>query len=437
MKKVKPSILSGFPEYLPATQIAFNKMLDSIRADFEKYGFTPIETPTIEKSEVLFAKGGGETEKEIYRFQKGENDLALHYDLTVPLARYVAQHENNLVFPFRRYQIQKNWRAERPQKGRFREFYQCDIDIVGSDSVLHDAEVVAVVNDVFTNLAIGKFTIKINNRKLLFGFVQHLGLSKQATKILRLIDKLDKIGLQNLESELKELGLSKGEVLQLLDFCNITGLPTEIVKALKGLSISNEMFVSGVNELKEVSDALVALKVPSKNYCFDLHIVRGLDYYTGTVYETTLNDYPEFGSICSGGRYDDLAEYYTKTHLAGVGISIGLTRLFSALQDAGLVKELSITTAKVLIVPLDSKYSSNALTVAAKLRSENINTQVYYEGGKVAKAMRFADKLKIGNVVLIGEQEIKNKTYTLKSMNTGEQKTLDLKQVIKILNSKF
>lgn len=435
MKTVTPRVLSGFPEYLPQAQIQFNNMLRVIAEVYESYGFVPIETPAIELAEILLAKGGGETEKEIYRFSKGDKELALHYDLTVPLARYVAEHQADLVLPFRRYQIQKNWRAERPQKGRFREFYQCDVDIIGSNSVLHDAEVVAVANEIFKRLDIGKFIIRISNRKLLSGFITSLGLDKHTSDILHLVDKLEKIGKEALIEELGKVGLSSDDSKQVLDFVSIKGAPTEIIDQLKGLSIENSMFSSGLDEVGKLFAAIKSLGVPSINYSFDLRIVRGLDYYTGTVYETNLVDYPEFGSVCSGGRYDDLAKYYTKTELPGVGISIGLTRLFACLQEANLLQAGLASTAQVLVASFGSpKTLARALEVATELRTNNINTQVYLEESKIDKQFKYADKLKIPYVVVIGEAELTSGQVVLKEMNTGEQAVLTIKEVLEKLS---
>ncbi len=434
MNKVTPRRPSGFPEYLPADQIEFNRMISAITQTYELFGFTPIETPAIELADVLLAKGGGETEKEIYRFSKGEKDYALHYDLTVPLARYVSEHQNDLIMPFRRYQIQKNWRAERPQKGRFREFLQCDVDIIGSNSVLHDAEIVAVVSEAFNRLAIGKYIIRISNRKLLSGFVEAIGLANKASDVLHLVDKLDKIGKQALVEEFGKIGLRSDDTKQVIDFVSIDGTPQEVVDQLEGLSIDNQVFSSGLSEMKELLFALEAANVNPKVYTFDLRIVRGLDYYTGTVYETNLVDYPEFGSVCSGGRYNDLTKYYSTADLPGVGISIGLTRLFAALQEANKIANTIATPNKVLIARLgDKKVLARALEVASELRSKNINTQVYLDNAKLDKQFKYADKLGVPYVIVIGDAEIESGKVVLKNMKTSEQSVISLTEVIELL----
>jgi histidyl-tRNA synthetase len=436
MNIITPRVLSGFPEYLPQQQIQFNTMLRVITEVFERYGFLPIETPAIELAEVLLAKGGGETEKEIYRFSKGDKELALHYDLTVPLARYVAGHYSDLAMPFRRYQIQKNWRAERPQKGRFREFYQCDVDIIGSDSVLHDAEVVAVVSEIFNRLQIGKFKVRISNRKLLYGFVESIGLGKKAADVLHLVDKLEKIGSDALVEELSKLGLNEEDSKQVLDFVSMQGTPEEVIDQLKGLSIDNKTFVSGLEEVEKLFAAIKSLGVEEQNYSFDLNIIRGLDYYTGTVYETILIDYPEFGSVCSGGRYNDLAKYYTKTDLPGVGISIGLTRLFACLQESNLLTKGPSTTAEVLVATFGgNKPLERALQVATELREHRINTQVYLDDAKIEKQFKYADKLSIPYVIVIGEAEAVSGKVVLKEMRSGEQAILEINEVIEKLGN--
>lgn len=383
---VKPSTLPGFIEWLPADQIAFNKMMDIIRKNYEKYGFIPVDTPVIEKSEVLLAKGGGETEKQIYRFNKGDSDLSLRFDLTVPLARFVAQHMNELTFPFRRYQIGKVYRGERNQKGRFREFYQCDIDIIGNGklNIINDAEIPSIIYSTFTDLGFNSFTIHINNRKILNGFFDAIGV-KDKVETLRIVDKLDKIGIDAVKSELKDLGLTYDAVNRIEEFINIKGTNDEILESLKKLNIENEEFCLGVEEISKVVYYIRQFGVPDKNFVIDLKIARGLDYYTGTVYETILNDYPGIGSVCSGGRYDNLAEYYTTQKLPGVGISIGLSRLFYQLKEANFFKEnTSSTLTKVLVVPMDENIAYS-IGISNELKKAGIITEVYFEEGKFAK----------------------------------------------------
>ncbi|MBW9145707.1 histidine--tRNA ligase [Clostridium sp. CM027] len=432
---VKPSILPGFMELLPADQIQFNKLADTIRETYESFGFMPIDTPVIEKSEILLAKGGGETEKQIYRFLKGSNDLSLRFDLTVPLARYVAQNFSSLTFPFRRYQIGKVYRGERNQKGRFREFYQCDIDIVGSNSlsILNDAEIPSIIYSIFNNLGFKNFTIKINNRKLLNGFFESLEIQDKS-EVLKTIDKIDKIGVTTATEELLNSGLSKEVVEKILEFINISGSNDDILLLLKNLNISNSNFKDGVCELSTVTKYIKLFGVPDDNFKIDLKISRGLDYYTGTVYETFLNEYPSIGSVCSGGRYDDLAGYYTKQKLPGVGISIGLTRLFYQLNEVGFFKNSTISSiTKALVIPLDNNIDYG-ISLANALRDKGVITEIYLEDTKLVKKLGYANKLNIPFVLLIGETEAQNKTVTIKNMLTGEQITSDFDGAHKIVN---
>jgi histidyl-tRNA synthetase len=433
---ITPSILPGFMELLPADQIVFNDMLDTIRKTYEKYGFVPIDTPMIEKSEVLLAKSGGETEKQVYRFNKGDNDLSLRFDLTVPLARYVSQHFGDLTFPFRRYHIGKVFRGEKPQKGRFREFYQCDIDIIGNEtlSVINDAEILSVIYSTFKALGFDDFTIRINNRKILNGFFESLKVTDKA-EVLRAIDKLEKIGESAVVSELKAIGLSSEDADSVLKFVNIKGSCHEVIDSLRKLKAENETFVEGINELESVINYIDSFKVPAKNYMVDLTIARGLDYYTGTIYETILNQYPSIGSVCSGGRYDNLAQNYTNKKLPGVGISIGLTRLFYQLRDAGvLCQTKKATPSKILVIPMQETMPQ-ALEIATKLRDADIAAEIYFNEGKMGKKFSYADKLGIPYVLVVGEDEIKTGKFKLKNMETGEQTELDMAQIVEKLKN--
>ena len=354
INKVTPKIMPGFMELLPEDQILFNDMMDKIREVYEKYGYLPIDTPILEYSEILLAKAGGETETQIYRFNKGDTDISMRFDLTVPLARYSAQRQNELAFPFKRYQIGKVYRGERPQRGRFREFYQCDIDVIGENlSTMYDAEIPAVIYDLFKKLNFGKFTIRINNRKVLNGFFESLDLNDITSDVLRVIDKLEKVGKEGVSSELKELELSDDKIDKILEFIEISGSNDNIIKALKNLNIENEKFIEGVSELESVIENIKCFDVDESYFTIDLTIARGLNYYTGTVYETKLNDYPKLGSVCSGGRYDDLTKYYADQNLQGVGISIGLTRLFFQLKDANIIESKNNSLLKALIIPLE------------------------------------------------------------------------------------
>lgn len=427
---LKPSILPGFLELLPSEQIAFNKMKDTIRRNYEKYGFIPQETPLIEKSEVLLAKGGGETEKQIYRFNKGDSDLSLRFDLTVPLARYVAQHMSSLTFPYRRYQIGKVYRGERNQKGRFREFYQCDIDIIGNGklSIINDAEIPSIIYSTFKDLGFDSFTININNRKILNGFFEALSISSK-TEVLRIIDKLDKIGIESVKRELREQGISEESISKIQQFISIEGTPEETFNSLKELKVSGDEFVEGVDELEKVVYYIREFKVPEENFKINLKIARGLDYYTGTVYETILNEYPSIGSVCSGGRYDNLADYYTKEKLPGVGISIGLSRLFYQLNEAGLMKKENSTLTEVLVIPMDDN-ASYAIKSANKLKEYGIISEVYFEETKFAKKLNYANKLGIPYVIIIGSDEIESGKLTLKNMQSGEQFKYSIEEIV-------
>ncbi len=432
MNKIEPRTLPGFMELLPKEQILFNKMKEKIQKSYEKFGFLPIDTPIIEMSDVLLAKAGGETEKQIYRFQKGDNDLALRFDLTVPLAKYVTEYYNDLSFPFRRYQIGKVYRGERPQKGRFREFYQCDIDIIGDGelSIINDAEMPAVIYNTIKDLGFEDFTICINNRKLLSGLFKELDLEDKSVDIMRIIDKIEKIGKENVIECLKDLELSENQINDIINFIEISGTTEEKIDSLEKLNYTNEIFNEGLEELKQVVKYVKIFGVPDSNFKVDLTIARGLDYYTGTVYETFLNEYRELGSVCSGGRYDNLAEYYTDKKLPGVGISIGLTRLFYKLNELNALKEEQNSIAKVLVVSMVED-NSKALEVATALRSQNINAEVYLENKKIKAKFKYADRLAIPYVIVIGEDEIANNTVTLKNMQTGEQETLKIEEVIK------
>ncbi|MBC8061370.1 MAG: histidine--tRNA ligase [Clostridiaceae bacterium] len=429
-KIVKPSILPGFMELLPSEQILFNKMLDTIRKNYEKYGFVPIDTPVIEKSEILLAKGGGETEKQIYRFNKGDSDLSLRFDLTVPLARYVAQHFSDLNFPFRRYQISKVFRGERNQKGRFREFYQCDIDIIGNGklSIINDAEIPTIIYSTFKDLGFDSFTIHINNRKILNGFYDALNIENKV-EVLRTVDKLDKIGFDIVKEELVKLEIEEKAIEKILNFIKIDGSNEEILKALSELEITNTIFQEGVDELTKVVHYIDCFQVPAKNYKIDLKVARGLDYYTGTIYETTLDDYPQIGSVCSGGRYDNLAEYYTNQKLPGVGISIGLTRLFYQLREANIISSGSSSLTQLLIVPLDTNIDFS-IKLASTLRMNDIITEIYFDDAKMVKKLNYSDKLGIPYVIFVGSEEIATNVLTLKDMKSGEQFKLTLDQIL-------
>ena len=424
MDIIKPRTLSGFMELLPGKQLRFEKMAQILRTTYASYGFAPLDTPVIEDAQILLAKGGGETEKQIYRFTKGDSDLALRFDLTVPLAKYVALHYNELAFPFRRFQISKVYRGERAQRGRFREFYQADIDIIGDGKldILNEAEIPAIIYKVFRGFGLSRFQIRVNNRKILNGFYAMLGLSEKSGDIMRTVDKLDKIGADKVKVILLEdCGLTDEQADEILKFIAITGTNTEVLTALEGYAGRNEMFDQGLGELKAVTANLAAFGVPEANFAVDLTIARGLDYYTGTVYETTLLDHPEIGSVCSGGRYDNLAGYYIDKPLPGVGISIGLTRLFYVLDEQGLLNPtLPSAPADALVLPMTSDPAA-AIAVAETIRSAGLRVQLYGEQKKFKQKMAYANKLEVPFAVLLGEDEIAEGVCSVKNMATGEQ----------------
>ena len=433
-EKVEPKTLPGFMELMPQDQILFDKMKNTIESVYSSYGFYPLDTPIIELSSVLLAKAGGETEKQIYRFNKGDNDLSLRFDLTVPLAKYVASRSNELIFPFKRYQIGKVYRGERPQKGRFREFYQCDIDVIGNEtlSILYDAEIPSIIYDLFKKLNIGDFTIRINNRKILTGFFNSLELNSKVTDILRIIDKIEKIGEDEVKSELSLLDIDSDKVSKIIEFIRISGDAFTKIDSLKNLGITDEVYNEGVNELETVINNIKARGLDSNFYDVDLTIARGLDYYTGTVYETILKDYPSIGSVCSGGRYENLATYYTDKKLPGVGISIGLTRLFYQLKEAGVIKTTDSSVADITILPMTENYEyvykfSNLL----KRFGVRVDTAFL---GKFKQLMRYADKQKTPYVLIIGDDEISKGVAVLKDMFTGLQTEVTLENIIEIYN---
>ena len=432
--KIEPRTLPGFMELLPNEQILFNQMKEKIQKSYEKFGFLPLNTPIIEMADVLLAKAGGETEKQIYRFNKGEHDLALRFDLTVPLAKFVAMHYGELSFPFKRYQIGKVYRGEKPQKGRFREFYQCDIDIIGDTELnyFYDAEIPNVIYTTFRDLGFEDFTIHINNRKILNGLFSSLNLINESTDIMRIIDKIAKIGEENVIKELEALKINSNAISTIMNFIKISGSNDEKLAELDNLNIKDELFANGLTELKEVTTCMKLLGLPENNFTIDLTIARGLDYYTGTVYETFLNDYPELGSVCSGGRYENLAEYYTDKKLPGVGISIGLTRLFYKLNELNAIKVDGNSISKVLVVSTSDDITP-CLPIATAFRNANINTELYMENKKIKAKFKYADKLSIPFVAIIGESEIETGTISLKNMNTGEQVQVTIDEAIKVI----
>ena len=427
MERIKPRTLSGFMELLPAKQAQMERMMKILRDTYSLYGFAALDTPAIEDAQILLAKGSGETDKQLYRFQKGDSDLALRFDLTVPLAKYVALHYNDLAFPFRRYQISKVYRGERAQRGRFREFYQADIDIIGDGKldIINEAEIPAIIYRVFRGFGLTRFQIRVNNRKILNGFYDMLGVSQRSGDIMRTVDKLDKIGKEKVQGLLvSELGLSQEIADEIMRFICISGSNEDVLAALDGYTGRNETFDMGVSELRTVTENLSAFGVPQENFAVDLTIARGLDYYTGTVYETTLLDHPEIGSVCSGGRYDNLAGYYIDKTLPGVGISIGLTRLYYVLDEQGLLNpELPSAPADALVLPM-TENTAAAISLAESLRENGIRVQLYGEQKKFKQKMTYADRLGVPFAVLLGEDELAQGKCSVKDMRTGQQLVL-------------
>ena len=439
MAKVTPRTLSGFMELPPAQQMKMERMMQILRDSYALYGFTPLDTPVIESAEVLLAKGGGETEKQIYRFQKGDSDLALRFDLTVPLAKYVAAHYAELSFPFRRYQIGKVYRGERAQRGRFREFYQADIDVIGDGKldILNEAEIPAVIYSTFTKLGLTKFRIRVNNRKLLNGFYRMNGMQEKAGDIMRTVDKLDKIGPEKVKLLLiDEVKMLPCKAENVLDFMAIRGTNAEVLEALERYRGMDEVFDQGLDELNTVAKYLTDFGVPEENFAVDLTIARGLDYYTGTVYETEMTEHPEIGSVCSGGRYDNLAEYYTDRQLPGVGISIGLTRLFYVLGEQGLLSDEIVTApCDALVLPMTEELGF-AVSAATALRRAGVRTQLYAEKKKFKAKMSYADKIGVPFAVFIGEDEVKEGLLSVKDMQTGEQVKLSPDEAAKRISAR-
>ena len=437
MQKTEPKTLPGFMELLPEEQVLFNQMKETIQKTYEKFGFLPIDTPVIESTEVLLAKAGGETEKQLYSFTKGDSNLTLRFDLTVPLAKYVAMHSNELSFPFRRYQIGKVYRGERAQRGRYREFYQCDIDVIGDGelNIINDAEVPSIMYEIFRKLGLDDFTIKINNRKILNGLFESINAKENAVDIMRIIDKIEKIGEEKVIAELRELQIPEENIQKIVTFIQIEGTTDEKLQALENLNIENEIYCEGITELKEVIKYIRLFNVPEKYFTVDVKIARGLDYYTGTVYETFLNEHKSVGSICSGGRYNNLSEYYTDKKLPGVGMSIGLTRLFYILNEMNLIKTEKKSISEILIISMIPDLKP-AIETANKLRQAGINTEIYFDDKKIKAKFKYADKLKIPYVIVIGEEEIETGELTLKNMETGEQKREKIEEVIgKLMNN--
>ena len=430
MSKIEPRTLAGFMELMPNEQILFEQIKQKIEKTYQKFGFLPLDTPILELSEVLLAKAGGETEKQIYRFEKGDTDISMRFDLTVPLAKYVAKNYGNLSFPFRRYQIGKVYRGEKMQKGRYREFYQCDIDIIGDGelSIRNDAELPSVIYNIFKELGFDDFTIKINNRKLFNGLFESLEQKENAIEILRIIDKIEKIGKEAVIEELQKIGVPTESINKILEFIEIEGTTDEKLQKLQNLGIENEAFQTGLEELTKVVKYVRLFGIPDNNFKVDLTIARGLDYYTGTVYETFLNEYRELGSVCSGGRYENLAEYYTDKKLPGVGISIGLTRLFYKLNELNLIKANKKSISEVLIVPMVEDMTV-PIKLATDLRNNGINTEIFLNDKKLKAKMKYADKLEIPYVIVVGEDEINSGIVKIKDMITGNEKECQIENI--------
>lgn len=420
MDIIKPSTIAGVMELLPDSQAVFDRMKNTIEDTFKDYGFLAIDTPVIEKNEILFAKGGGETEKQIFEIASDSKDMSLRFDLTVPLARYVSEHLSDLNFPFKRYQIGKVYRGERNQKGRYKEFYQADIDIIGHNdlAIYNDALLARVIFEAFNRINFPNITFHINNRKLLNGFFKSLEI-EDSTEVLRTIDKKDKIGIDKTKALLTEI-IGEDKANKTLEFINADNENIEILDNLAGFA-DNDLFKEGLEELKTLYDYMIKFGIDDKNIKIDLAITRGLDYYTSTVYETFINGYESIGSVCSGGRYENLASNFTKQNLPGVGMSIGLTRLFYQLQELGLVEEEKSSKIDFLILPMDKEYHFYAIDVLKKLKDQGKKADIFLEDGKFKKKINYADKINAKYAVIIGEEEVSKNQVSIKNMESGEQ----------------
>lgn len=429
-------VMSGFMELTPDMQVEFDRIKRIIEESYCSFGFTPIDTPVLERSEILLAKAGGETEKQIYRFTKGDSDISLRFDLTVPLARYVADHYNELTFPFRRSHIAKVYRGERPQKGRYREFYQCDIDVIGEGelSIAYDAEIPRVIYSIFSQLNFGKFTIRVSNRKILSGLIEHLELSSSSVEIMRVIDKVDKISRVEFIAELKKLGMNTEQIDLLNRYIFTDGESDSTLAALRAAGIDDPVLQQGIDELESVVSFMRIMGIPDSHFRIDLTIARGLDYYTGTIYETTLDDYPRLGSVCSGGRYDDLASHYISKKLPGVGVSIGLTRLFSQLVEQNIVKPQKKSIVEVLVIPLTDDQFNAALNLASCLRSRGILVDTLLVSTTIKKKFKYANRMGIQQVVVLGADEVSRGTFTLQNMISGNEQELTLDEFLRLTN---
>lgn len=429
---IQPSTLPGMMELLPEDQLVFDTIKRKIEDVFIKNAFFSIDTPAIEKLDVLLSKGGGETSKQVFRIDNSKKNQGLRFDLTVPLAKYVSMYMQDLAFPFRRYQIAKVYRGERNQKGRYKEFYQCDIDIIGNEklSLYNDAEIVKCMYEALKSIDVPEFEFQFNNRKILNGYFSYLGID-DFESCLRIIDKLDKIGIDNVKEELSKINLDASKIDSILKFLEIDGTNQEIIEKLESLNIDNELFTCGLNELKFVYQDILSLGVNQENIKINLSITRGLDYYTGSVFETFFKDYREIGSICSGGRYDSLANNFTKSKLPGVGMSIGLTRLFYQLQELNLVKGKQ-TNFDCIIIPMKG-YEKNAVKLMNDLRNSSVKCMSYLEDDKLKKKFNYADKLSVKYVIIIGQDEVEQNKFTIRNMENGNQELLELNEIIEKL----
>lgn len=429
---IQPSTLPGMMELLPEDQLVFDTIKRKIEDVFIENAFLSIDTPAIEKLDVLLSKGGGETSKQVYRIDNSKKNQGLRFDLTVPLAKYVSMYMQDLAFPFRRYQIGKVYRGERNQKGRYKEFYQCDIDIIGNEklSLYNDAEILKCMYQALKAIEVPDFEFQFNNRKLLNGYFSYLGI-EDFESCLRIIDKLDKIGKESVKEELSKLDLTDENINSIVKFLEIDGTNTEIIEKLESMNIDSELFVNGLNELKFVYEDILSLGVNEDNIRINLSITRGLDYYTGSVFETFFKEYREIGSICSGGRYDNLANNFTKSKLPGVGMSIGLTRLFYQLQELNLVK-VQHSNFDCFIIPMKG-FEKNAVKLMNDLRNSSVKCMSYLEDDKLKKKFNYADKLSVKYVIIIGQDEVKQNKFTLRNMENGNQELLELNQIIEKL----
>ncbi|MBW3540306.1 MAG: histidine--tRNA ligase [Planctomycetes bacterium] len=423
MSLIKPQILKGFRDYLPDRMLARERLVDAAREVYRSYGFSPIDTPALEYSEILLGKGGAESDKQLFRFtDQGGRDVAMRFDLTVPLARFAAQHLQEIGTPFKRYHIATVWRAEKPQKGRFREFMQCDFDTIGTESNASDIETLLVIHDLLEAIGFDRFTVRVNNRRVLNGVLEQLGLSERAADVLRALDKLAKTGpLPVIEEMTERAGATREQAARVLELAALQGSPQSLLRDLEPLVGASETGRRGLEHLRELFAACRTAGIADERIALDVSIARGLDYYTGTIYETFLGQLPGIGSVCSGGRYDNLAELFTTQRLPGVGASLGLDRLLAAMEELGLV-DLAATPAPVLVTVFDAGRIGDYFRIGRVLRHAGIDTEVFVDARPLGKQLKYASRKGFRVAVIAGEEEFARGAWTVKDLTRGEQR---------------